>query len=315
MNNTYIRKICRCLRPFFEFNIRFFSLLIMLTVPTGLFAQSNQIRFEHVNQGLSQVTINCMLQDQQGFLWFGTQDGLNRYDGYRFEVFKHQPDNLNSLVNNHIQSLHQDKQGFLWIGTQGGLNQFNPKTANFTRFVHEPDHQPNNKQSLSHNNVLSIEETERGVLWIGTSAGLDQFDPTGQTFTHFSHDPQQQTSLSENNVNIVYHDSRGTLWVGTNNGLNKFNDQQQAFNHPLILTNHKIFALFEDNQAMLWIGTDQGLHRLSLVNDSVKSKGKLTSYIYDAQNPASISHNHIKAITQDDSGALWVGPNAGGLNK
>ncbi|NQZ07974.1 MAG: hypothetical protein HRT35_12500, partial [Algicola sp.] len=325
MNIPNIRKIRQLFEYCFGFFIRKGYLLLILAAPTGLFAQSNPIRFEHINQGLSQVSINCMLQDQQGFLWFGTQDGLNRYDGYRFEVFKHQPDNQNSLVNNHIQSLYQDKQGLLWIGTQGGLSQFNPKTARFTGFIHKAD----NPRSLIHNNVLSIEEAPDGVLWLGTSAGLDQFDPSRQTFNHFNHNPQQPSSLSDDNVNIVYHDSRGTLWVGTNNGLNEFDRQRQTFNHPTILSNHlpllnnylpilnnhKIFALFEDHQAMLWIGTDQGLYRYSLVNDPVKSKGKLTRYIYDPNNPSSISHNHIRAIMQDDSGALWVGTNAQGLNK
>ena len=309
MNATYIRNN----KPLIRLVL---VSLLMLILPTQLCAQSNQIRFEHIHQGLSQVTINTMLQDQQGFLWFGTQDGLNRYDGYRFKVFKHIPGKPNSLVNNHIQSLYQDKQGLLWIGTQGGLSQFNPKTGNFTRFVH----QPNNPQSLSHNNVLSIIAANNEALWIGTSAGLNLFDQTQQTFSHFINDPQQQTSLSDDNVNVVYRDSLGTLWVGTNNGLNEFDRKHQAFNQPSIpgdhiplLENHQVFTVFEDTQATLWIGTDQGLHQYSPNQNNAKNK--LTTYKHDAQNPASISHDHIRAITQDNSGALWVGTNAQGLNK
>ena len=123
------------------------------------------LKFTHLSleDGLSQTTINSLLQDSRGFMWFGTQDGLNRYDGYSFVVYRHDPNNLNSLGDNRIRVIVEDASGMLWIGTEaGGLNKYDPRTDTFTRYRHDPD-DPN---SLKNNRVWSIGQGEAGLLWL-----------------------------------------------------------------------------------------------------------------------------------------------------
>ena len=145
--------------------------------------QDNDIRFEgfSLEQGLSQSSIMCILQDSQGFMWFGTEDGLNKYDGNSFAVIKKDPDNPNTLSSNFIRSLHEDETGLLWIGTRGGgLNRFDRETGQFTRYQHDP----NDPQSLSSDDVQVIYEDRAGTLWIATlGGGLNRFDRETEQFT------------------------------------------------------------------------------------------------------------------------------------
>ncbi|MCC6837879.1 MAG: histidine kinase, partial [Bacteroidia bacterium] len=143
-----------------------FTLLIWGNV--SLFAQ--ELKFAHITaeQGLSMGAVNCVLQDSWGFMWFGTQDGLNKYDGYNITVYKHNQQDSNSLANNFIYSLFEDKNGVLWIGTNGGgLDAFNLSTGKFTHYISKQ----NSKNSLSNNNVRAILEDKDGMLWVGTDEG------------------------------------------------------------------------------------------------------------------------------------------------
>ncbi|MCB0293426.1 MAG: histidine kinase, partial [Calditrichaeota bacterium] len=137
--------------------------------PVGAWAQSGNIRFDRISieDGLSQSTIYAILQDRQGFMWFGTQDGLNKFDGYRFTVYKNDPDDLTTIADNFIRAIYEDHDGNLWIGTNGGLNRFDPNTETFTRFQHDP----NDPHSLSDDIVRAIYEDEAGVMWLGTGNG------------------------------------------------------------------------------------------------------------------------------------------------
>ena len=161
-----------------------------LNRPRHLEAQPQQIRFERISleQGLSQNSVNCILQDHQGFMWFGTQDGLNRYDGYSFTVYKHELLDSNSLSDNYVSTIYEDAAtpNTLWIGTRGGgLNQFDRATERFTRFVNDPK----KPHSLSHNNVQSMCADSAGTLWIGTwGGGLNRFDRGTEHFTRFVND-------------------------------------------------------------------------------------------------------------------------------
>ena len=165
---------------------RFIHLVILFGLMTCVRAYSQQenIKFEHISieKGLSQSGVNCILQDRRGFMWFGTGDGLNRYDGYTFEVYKHDPDNPSSLSNNDVLALFEDRLGTLWIGTRRGLNRYNPRDETFTHWHYDSE----NPSSLSHNHVLSIHESQDGLLWIGTrGGGLNRFDRDSNQFTRW----------------------------------------------------------------------------------------------------------------------------------
>jgi ligand-binding sensor domain-containing protein len=190
------------------------------------------IKFERISieHGLSQSSIRCIFQDRKGFMWFGTADGLNKYDGYKFTIYKPEFDNPNSLSHNVINSIYEDRSGGLWIGTDGGgLNKFNREKETFARYQHDP----NNPYSLRNNYVTSIHEGRSGVLWIGTRGGglnklvlskAEGSDREKEIFSHYQHHPNNPNSLSNNNVSSIYEDpdEPGVLWIGTaGGGINK----------------------------------------------------------------------------------------------
>jgi len=176
--------------------VRLCAIIFALLQPAqNLYAQNRPVKFERLSleQGLSQSSANCILQDSKGYMWFGTQDGLNKYDGYSFTVYRHDVLDSNSLSGAWVLSIYEDRAGALWIGTWGGgLNKFDRDTERFTRLVNDPK----NPHSLSHNDVGSIYEDHAGMLWIGTSSGLNKFDRDTERFTHFVNDPQNPHSLS-----------------------------------------------------------------------------------------------------------------------
>ena len=180
------------------------ALLLALahTSPGSAAVLEDNVRFSRLNldQGLSQSTVNCIVQDRQGMIWFGTQDGLNRFDGYKFTVFKHDPLEPGSLSHNFIWALHVSSDGTLWIGTEGGgLDRWNPIDDSFTHRRHDPD-DPN---TLGHDIIRSIAEDRDGLLWIGTEGGLSRFNPTSGRFSHFRHAEDEPGSLSHDHVRSV----------------------------------------------------------------------------------------------------------------
>ncbi|HLO16104.1 MAG TPA: two-component regulator propeller domain-containing protein, partial [Anaerolineales bacterium] len=134
------------------------------------------VQFEHftIEDGLSQNAGLVIFQDRRGYLWFGTQDGLNRYDGFSFKIFKHDLDDPHSISHNSILAITEDKDGYLWIGTWGGgLNRFDPATETFVRYQYDPKE----PSSLGNDTVTSIKQDSTGALWVGTLAGLDRYNP------------------------------------------------------------------------------------------------------------------------------------------
>ncbi len=190
------------------FLIAVLLLIQILSLPL-LHAQTQNVRFDHlsIDDGLSNNEVMCFLQDRRGFMWIGTQDGLNKYDGYKFTVYKHDPLDSTSISDNYIRSIVETNDGFLWIGTEnGGLNKFDPTTKTFTHFRHEPD----NLNSLSLNNVRTVFEDpdlSSNILWIGTiGGGLNKFNRQSKLFTHYRHDPESSNSLCNNFIRTIYPD-------------------------------------------------------------------------------------------------------------
>ena len=198
-------------------------LFISVIFLTQLRAQQH-IPFNHltVEDGLSQSSVTCIFQDQKGFIWFGTQDGLNRFDGYNFKIFKNDPADPTSLSGNFIFSIYESPYGNLFIETQGGpFHLYHPRTESF---------QIVNKDSmdLSDFKVSSVGAVlweSNGIMWKGGSGqetGLERKDnTTGQIIT-FKHDPSDPASLSDDKVYSIFRDRSGNLWVGTRNGLDRF---------------------------------------------------------------------------------------------
>ena len=300
-------------KPIFLKKTSFFGFLFILFITIlsqDLHAQNN-IRFDRlsIDDGLSNSHVTCILQDRKGFMWFGTQDGLNKYDGYTFVKYKYDLSNLNSLPDNYIRTICEDKEGLLWIGTESsGFCKFDPTMETFTHFKHEPE----NPNSLSHNSIRVIYEGESGIVWIGTGGGgLDRFDPATNAFTHYKHDPNNTNSLSNNLIRSIHKDKAGNLWIGTLNGLNKFNEKNEKWTsyyhdplNPNSLSNSEVYSILEDRDGILWFGTLDGIYQL---------KGEETEnfvHYHERAYPGFKGHD-VQAMREDHSGILWIGTHHG----
>ena len=291
------------------------------------FAPGSVVRFEHlsIEDGLSQDAGLEIFQDSRGYLWIGTQDGLNRYDGYSFKVYKHDPDDPSSLSHNSILKIAEDENGALWIGTWGGgLNHYDPLTEQFIRYQHDPD----NPGSLSDDTVTSIKVDSVGNLWVGTLAGLNLFNRETSTFKHFTHNPDDPESLSSNAISVIFEDSNRQLWIGTGangvdgSGLNRFEPstgKATRYRHdesdPESLSSDNIASIYEAEDGTFWIATGGfSLHGGGLDHFD-PGTGKALHYQYDADDPHSIGGNDLMSLWGDSSGMLWIGTWANGLNR
>ena len=282
--------------------------------------QTSTIRFEKIagEDGLSQNSVLAILQDRRGFMWFGTEGGLNKYDGYQFTVYKHDPDNPSTLSDDFVSAIHEDRSGSLWVGTRNGLSRFDRATGTFTRYQHNPG----DPHSLGGTWAVAVYEDSEGTLWVGTEdGGLDRMDRDAGTFTHHRHDPDDPKTLSDDYVREIYEDRNGELWVGTNSGLDCLDRATQTFiryqntpGDPQSLGGSEVSAIFEDHQGVLWIGTEDG--GLSQFD---RSSQTFTRYQHDPSassgqapdDPHSLSHNRVRAVFEDSTGRLWVGTQNG----
>jgi len=265
-----------------------------------------------IDQGLSQSVVNATYQDSLGYLWFGTQDGLNRYDGNTFMIFRPDPDNPSSLSDRMINAIVEDKQGSLWIGTVlGGLNRFDRQTGLFTQLVHEV----NNPDSLGGNCIRALLIDDEGLLWIGTDGGLDVYDPQTSVFTaHYRNNPDNPTSLLHNNINDLLQDRSGVIWISSGKGLSYHEYAGSSFTHlthdpndPTSLMVGNVGDIFEDQDGDLWLATEMGAERLD------RKTLTFEHFRYDPSVPGSLSNPSVQAILEDHNGNLWVGT-ADGLN-
>ncbi len=282
--------------------------------PAGTLASPVALRFETISleQGLSQSVVTVTFQDSQGYLWFGTQDGLNRYDGYHFTVFRPDPDDPSSLSDRMILDMVEDTRGILWIGTMlGGLNRYDRQSGIFTHYQHDPG----DPASVGGNCIRALEIDQDGRLWVASDGGLDTFDTqNGTVLAHYQHDPAVAVSLLSNAITDVLHDQSGVLWVASDMGLSyqlTANDPFVSFTHdpadPSSLMGSKVNHIFEDRHGDLWLGTELGLERLD--------RQSLTFEHYKASptTPGSLSNPGVASILEDRNGGLWVAT-ADGLN-
>jgi diguanylate cyclase (GGDEF)-like protein len=291
------------------------SVLFFGVLSAGLAAQTNILRFKQISieEELSQSSVTCILQDRSGFMWFGTQDGLNRYDGYSFKVFRHDPRDDATISDNYIWCMYEDRSGMLWIGTNGGLNRYDPETDCFTRFQHAAS----DPESLGDNDVRAVFIDRSGRFWVGTNGGLNRFDPGTGHFTRYRHLDSNPYSLSHNQVRCIYEDRFGGVWIGTEGGgLNRFDPGSKQFtcyqhddSNPYSLSHNDVQTICEDRSGVFWIGTRGGG-----LNSYNRRTGRFTCYQHDDSNPYSLSHNNVLAIYEDRSGVLWIGTVGGGLN-
>ncbi|WAC13604.1 hybrid sensor histidine kinase/response regulator [Dyadobacter pollutisoli] len=293
------------------------SVIFLLFSINFLQAQEKNRPFRHLttNQGLSQNNVTSIAADRRGFMWFGTQDGLNMYDGYRFMVYHNEPGNAGSLGHSYVHVVFADRNGGLWVGTDdGGISCYNYQTNQFENFRHDPK----KMTSIGSNNVLSIAQDLKGNLWIGTDGGgLNYYDTTKKTFRRYVHDPKNTGSLASNSITCVLVDKSGTVWAGSKEkGLDMLDTDSDRFIHyvhdpadPASISNNQLNSIYEDSKNNLWIATEGG--GLNLMDRNI---GKFIAYRHSSADPQSISHNDVLSITEDKSKRLWIGTRNGGIN-
>lgn len=290
--------------------IFFVYIFLFLITGTGeLHAQNISMRFDHltIQEGLSQSTINDILQDEKGFLWFATDDGLNRYDGYEFTVYKNVPGDTTSISDNSISKVIEDRNGDIWVATKdGGLNKFDRNTERFIRYKADPS-DPN---SLSDNYVTTLFEDRSGVILVGTQEGLNIYQPEQDSFMHYKTNPDDPNSLQGNWITSIFEDHNGILWIGTQEaGLNRFDRETNTFTHfknesgnAGSLSSNWVVTIYEDRKNILWVGTqDGGLNRFSRQDNTFQR------YVHDPDNPRSLNHNWVLTMFEDSYDDLWVG--------
>ena len=321
------------------------------------FSHADEPQFEHLSvaEGLSQSTVLCILQDSKGLMWVGTENGLNQYDGYQFTVYKHHPNNPNSLSSNYIWSIQEEREGILWVGTNNGLNRFDTIHQTVKQYFHHD----NDPSSLSHNDIRAVYKDRQGTIWVGTVFGLNRFDPKTETFIRYQSQEHDPTSLSSNQINwtrSIYEDRQGNFWIGTfGGGLNKLDRRTGVFTHfrhqpdnPHSLGNEEINAIYQDQSGTLWIAGSKGLDRfdstthmathylqelvfLDVYSDTKgflwlgtdgsgvyhlnPETGHFEHYGYDSRKPTGLNNGFINVFYEDRAGALWVGTWGGGVNK
>jgi len=321
----------------------FFTVYCLLGILPFSNAQNYYFKHYHVENGLSNNSVICSLQDKNGFLWFGTINGLNRFEGYRFKIFRHDPEDSSSIGSNFIRCLYEDRQGFIWAGTNKGIYIYNTRTEKFSLFE-----QPGLME------VSDIREDKKGRIWIVSSANVFSYDPVGKKLTPYSLDTQQWT------VSSLAIDPENAVWVCTVTGLvKKYDSSLDRFttiarldvtekNKPVIF--EKIFPLNNGNLLLgtlthgvklfdagsrrfssilsenpdgsdiyardflqmseneIWIGTESGIY----IYDPLKNKARYQKKEFD--DPYSISDNVVPTLCKDREGGVWIGTYFGGLN-
>lgn len=287
----------------------------LLIHPSTLYAQPMQLNLDRLTtqDGLSNNRITCFLQDRQGFMWIGAENGLNRYDGYTFASHYHDADDALSLSDNYITCLYEDAGGMLWIGTsQGALNRYDPQKNQFTPFLFE--HYLNKK--ISRESVLCIAEDSRRNLWIGNYDGLFCFNREEERFLSMEDVDESLADLSNYAVSVLYPETPNKIWIGSyGGGLYAFNPQSREYKQylhdsgdPHSILDNTIYAIQKDSAGNLWIGTTKGLDHFD------PEQERFQHFLPDPSSPAGISDDVVKSILSSHAGDVWIGADFG-LNR
>jgi ligand-binding sensor domain-containing protein/signal transduction histidine kinase len=324
--------------------IRPFHLCSLLLWAVCALAQASplSLRFERlgVDEGLTQESVTSVLQDSHGYIWMGTQAGLNRYDGYRMTGFKNDPANPHSLLDNYVQALFEDASGQIWIGSKGGLDRYDAAAQSFTHQLIKDGnlsvtniagdgarglwlttsdgllhldiasgqartlrHADGDTDSISDDRVNALARDQQGNLWIGTASGLELLPAGASKFRHFG----TREAVPVNHILSLSIGPDGVLWAGTLNGLqawrlNGLSAERIGLPAADALPNQRVTKLLHDGEGTLWAGTFvDGLKRRD------PATGRFYSYRRDNLNRHGISDNQISALYQDRTGTLWVG--------
>jgi signal transduction histidine kinase/ligand-binding sensor domain-containing protein/DNA-binding response OmpR family regulator len=268
--------------------------ILILCIHCHLNAGSSRFKHLTVVDGLSSKWVRCIYRDKIGYLWIGTSDGLNRYDGISIKSYKFSLKDTASLNHNYITSIYEDTKGILWIGTQVGLNKYIREKDYFQRINSIPNY------------ISSIYELQNGTFYVGSPGGLFVFDPINY-----------KTQQVNNNIGIeaIVRDKNGIFWLGTRDGLFHLDTLSYSFKKVHLSKNEPVIrSLFIDSEDQLWIGTvNDGVFLISNLNESTQ-RYKVSNYHYISGKPETIRDGIVYDIAQDEHRNLWIGVENGGIN-
>ncbi|HKG05481.1 MAG TPA: two-component regulator propeller domain-containing protein [Pedobacter sp.] len=292
--------IRKCLRELLAIGFYF---LIFCIVPLNA---QEKLSLTSLNngQGLSQNSVYCIYKDQTGLLWFATQDGLNKYDGYKMTVYKHRSGDNTTLSSNFITSLTEDRQGDLWIGSRiDGLSRFNRATDRFTSFKHDAA----DPGSLSNDKINVVYRDRNSKIWIGTSNGLNLRDDKSGKFIRYFPRESNTESAGNNYIQAIYEDSHHNLWIGSSKGLYLLDRKSGTFSAFVEPGKHDadnaINVIAEDHRNRIWAGTNKGLKVLDRIT---------ATFRHFAVNPdkfSEMSDNPVFCMAKKGSHQFWLGTN------
>jgi len=286
------------LKPIYSFFIVFF-----LLISVDVRSQENELNFINFGSrdGLSSNVVNAIIKDRYGYMWFATDDGLNKFDGTKFTVYRNKPEDSTSIASNDITDLYEDKKGNFWIGTGAGLVKYNRKMDSFENFY-------------SRNNfaVTSISSDKTGLIWLAGYAGVTVLDPETRTISIINPRNIKDKSLTNQSINKVFCDSKDRVWLCTNKGLLSYSKSKNTvtfFHHSETnkssIADQYVSTIAEDAKGRLWFGTFKGLSMLKADGSS------FVNYVYNPANNNSLGSNLIYALATDKEGKIWVGTEEG----
>jgi ligand-binding sensor domain-containing protein len=300
--------------------IHVFALLLFCSDQLHSQKHGSHLKFQRfgAEQGLTVTTAFSIVQDDYGFLWASTIDGLLRYDGYKFIHFKNDYNDSTSISDNTVSTLSKGKGNIIWVGTySGGLNRLDVNTGKFKRILHNS----NDENSLSSNRVWATFENKNNILWIGTDNGLNRLDLSSDKITRFFHVEGDSASLCNNSVLSLLEDKNGNLWVGTINGLSKikldakknivsYKSYRYSSCSENCLSGNIVLSLLESKDGSIWIGTSNGVSHYDPQHDNFRNYRFSTqtdttqNQVYSYLN--SYGDNAARAIYEDKNGHFWI---------
>lgn len=291
-------------------------LCMLVTCSSNGWAGPDNLRFQRLSleQGLSQETINTIFQDRYGFMWFGTQEGLNRYDGYGFKVFSHNDRVSSSLANDWVRTIAEDVNGTLWVGTAGGgISLLERDTMSFRHLRH--DHLDN--KSLSDNNIRVLFSDSQGTMWVGTDKGLNRYHADTGRFTRFKLSHQLIEGASDTLINSIAESPSGDLWVAAGDrGVFRIDLRTRQIEHIhksseglLSLTTDVVRKVMIDSNNRVWVGThDKGVSLISA------DRKRIRHFYIDKDTNPGLGSNRVRDIFEDKNGSVFLATDEG-LNR
>src|SRR5690606_7065587 len=297
----------------FRMNIYFFSFALFWgTFFQAAYAQKlnnipEDLKFQHFTSvnGLSQRSVADIIQDKKGYIWFGTRDGLNKFDGQKFVVYRHNTTDSTSLSNSNIHAIYEDQEENLWVGTERGLNKYNPSADNFIRYTFA-----DSPHAVADNLIRGIRQVSNSILWVATENGIIQLDIKTNEVKKIQKESGKYNSLSDNNLRSFLKDNEGNIWICNTKYIDVYNTEKGFFkrlHYPQKADNSRIHlndlpTLFIDKKNTLWLGYEQGLAWYDRSTESFID--------FEFQHKKAVASS-TRTLCEDHFGNLWIGSYSG----